>query len=74
MSIKMMFNPDLTKQAQEVIVSRKTVNPFHPQVSFNEVPGERSVSQKHLDLHIDQKILVKALMKKSLSTKRNISH
>ena len=32
---KMMFNPDLTKQAQEVIFSRKTVKPFHPQVFFN---------------------------------------
>ena len=27
---KMMFNPDLTKQAQEVIFFRKTVKPFHP--------------------------------------------
>ena len=53
---KMMFNPDLTKQAQEVIFSRKTVKPFHPHVFFNEVPVERSVSQKHLGLHLDQKL------------------
>ena len=53
---KMMFNPDLTKEAQEVIFSRKTVKPFHPQVFFNEVPVERSVSQKHLGLHLDQKL------------------
>ena len=32
---KMMFNPDLTKQAQEVILSQKTVKPFHPQVFFS---------------------------------------
>ena len=40
----MMFNPDLTKQAQEVIFSQKTVKPFHQQVFFDEVPVERSVS------------------------------
>ena len=52
----MMFNPDLTKQAHKVIFSRKTVKPFHPQVFFNEVPVERSVSQNHLDLYVDQKL------------------
>ena len=51
---KMMFNPDLTKQAQEVIFSLKTVKPFHPQVFFNKVPIKCSVSQKHLGLHLDQ--------------------
>ena len=44
----MMFNLNLTKQAQEVIFTRKTVKPFHPQDFFNEVPVDRSVSQKHL--------------------------
>ena len=52
----MMFNPDITKLAQEVIFSRKTGKPFNPQVFFNEVPVERSVSQKHLGLHLDQKL------------------
>ena len=61
-----MFNPDITKLAQEVIFSRKTGKPFNPQVFFNEVPVERSVSQKHLGLHLDQKLdLVIILMKKS---------
>ena len=32
------------------------MKPFHPQVFFNEVPVERSVSQKHLGLHLDQKL------------------
>ena len=65
---KMMFNPDLTKQAQ-VIFSRKTVKSFHPQVFFNEVPVEYSVSRKHLDLY--QKLdLVNTLTKKSLKHKK----
>ena len=51
-----MFNPDLTKQAQEAIFSRKSVKPFHPQVFFNKVPVERSVFQKHLGLHLDRKL------------------
>ena len=53
---KMMFSPDLTKQAQEVIFSRKIMKPFHPEVFFNEVRLEHSVSQKHLGLHLDQKL------------------
>ena len=52
----MMLNPDLTKQAQEVVFSRKTEKSFHSQVFFNEVPVDRSVSQKHLGLHLDQKL------------------
>ena len=63
----MMFNLDLTKQAQEAIFSRKTMKPFHLKVFSNEVPIEHSVSKKHVGLHLDQKlILVNTLMKKSL--------
>ena len=51
---KMTFNPDITKQTQEVIVFRTTVKPFHPQVFFNEVPVERSVFQRNLGIHLDQ--------------------
>ena len=32
---KMIFKPDLTKQAQEVIISRKLNKPIHPNVTFN---------------------------------------
>ena len=49
----LMFNPDLTKQAQEVDFSHKTVKPFHPQFFCNEVLVQRSVCQKHLGLHLD---------------------
>ena len=52
----MMFNPDIKKYAQEVIFSRKTVKHFHHEVFFNEFLVERSVSQKHLGLHLDQKL------------------
>ena len=49
----MIFNPDITKQAQEVIFSRKTVKPFHPQVFFNELPVEHGVSEKDLNVYLD---------------------
>ena len=52
----MMFNPNITKQAQEVVFSQKAVRLFHPQLHFNEVPVERSVSQKHLGLYLHQKL------------------
>ena len=47
---KIIFNSDITKQAQEVTFSRKTVKLFYPQVYFIEIieiPVELSVSQKH---------------------------
>lgn len=49
-----MFKPDFAIPAQEVVFPWKTVNPFHTQVFFNKVPVERSVSDKHLHLDLDQ--------------------
>ena len=72
---KIMFNPDLTKQAQEVIFSWKTVTtPFHPQVFFNEDPVERIVSQKHLGLHLHQKLdFSKRINEKTSKAQKGIS-
>ena len=53
---KMIFNPDLTKQAQEVIFSRKTKKLLHPCLSFNNIPLKNSISQKHLGLTLDVKL------------------
>lgn len=30
------FNPDPSKQPQEVIFSRKTIKNFHPRLNFND--------------------------------------
>ena len=32
----MNFDPDLTKQAQDVILTRKTKKVLHPSLSFND--------------------------------------
>ena len=53
---KMIFNLNLTKQAQEVIFSRKTKKLLHPCLSFNDIPLKSSISQKHIGLTLDVKL------------------
>ena len=53
---KMIFNPDISKQAQEVIFSRKNVEINHKHISFNNVPVALTNSQKHLGMHLDEKL------------------
>ena len=49
----MVFNPDITKQAVEVIFSVKNKNPSHPELIFNGVPVARENCTKHLGVHLD---------------------
>ena len=50
------------------------MKPFHPQVFVNEFPVERSVSQKHLGLHLDQKYdFSKHINEKISKTQKRIS-
>ena len=53
---KMSFNPDALKQAQEVIFSRKNTKPNHPILQFNQTAVNRTVSQKHLGVILDEKL------------------
>ena len=53
---KMIFNPDLTKQAQELIFRRKANKLLHSCLLFNEIPLKNSISQKHLGLTLDVKL------------------
>ena len=53
---KMSFNLDSTKQAQEVIFSRKSTKKIHPKIFFNNIPVMETDIQKHLDLHLDSKL------------------
>ena len=53
---KMIFNPDITKQAQEVIFSRKSKKTDHPALYFNDAPVEKTSCQKHLGMHLDEKL------------------
>ena len=53
---KMIFNPDITKQAQEVIFSRKSKKTDHPADYFYDAPVEKTSCQKHLGMHLDEKL------------------
>ena len=51
--LKMSFNPDLSKQAQEVIFTRKVQKVVHPPIFFNKKPVQKVSSQKYLGLISD---------------------
>ena len=53
---KMSFNPDPSKQAQEVIYSRKLKNVSHPSLVFNNANVSSCKSQKHLGVLLDSKL------------------
>ena len=53
---KMIFNPDASKQAQEIVFSRKANASNHKTVYFNNVPVIRENIQKHLGLFLDSKL------------------
>ena len=44
----MIFNPDIFKQAQEVIFSRKTDKVNHMPFTLNVIPVAQTSHQKHL--------------------------
>ena len=51
---KMSFNPDISKQAQEITFSKKNVS--HPPLYFNETHAVVSSYQKHLGVFLDKKL------------------
>ena len=53
---KMNFNPDPSKQAQEVIFSRKLQKKNHNQVYFNHNSVKQVPSQKQLGMYLDTKL------------------
>ena len=64
---KMLFNPDITKQAKEVIFSRKNTKIDHPTVFFDEVPVDRTPCQKHLGMHLDDKLNFQTHIKEKIA-------
>ena len=53
---KMSFNPDISKQAHEVIFSRKRSVTPHSPLTFNNIPVAQTISQKHLGMQLDKKL------------------
>ena len=52
----MIFNPDASKQFQEIVFSRKASGSNHQTVYFNNAPGIRENIQKHLGFFLDSKL------------------
>ncbi len=50
---KMVFNPDMTKQAIEIICSCKNKKPYHTELTFNVIPIAREPYIKHLGVYLD---------------------
>ena len=63
----MSFNPDPSKQAQEVIFSRKLKNVSHPPLVFNNANVSSCKSQKHLGVLLDSKLTFEEQYKTILS-------
>ena len=53
---KMSFNPDPSKQAQELLFSRKTRSKPYPSLNFNGNPVHQVQLQKQLRLFLDPKL------------------
>ena len=65
--LKMAFNPDLFKQAQESVFSCKTNKISHPKVNFNNSPIVQSTCKKYLGLYLDEKLSFSHHIKEKIS-------
>ena len=53
----MSFNLDITKEAEEIIFSRKKNDASHPSLCFSNARIQRQPVQKHLGFFLDEKLL-----------------
>ena len=63
----MSFDPDLNRQAQEVIFSRKLNKPSHPKIVFNSAPVVCTDWQKHLGMYLDKALNFNLHIKEKMS-------
>ena len=70
----MVFNPDITKQAIEVIFSVKKNKLDHPELIFNDIPVARQDHTKHLGVFLDSRLNFSKHIKEAIiKVKRGIS-
>ena len=53
---KMLFNPDASKQAQEIVFSRRKIPCNHSDIYFSNMPLNRKNTRKHLGLYLEAKL------------------
>ena len=68
---KMSFNPDVSKQAQEVIFSKKQAKSLHPDLVFNNTPVPLTHYQRHLGVYLDMELSFKLHIKEKISKAMN---
>ena len=66
----MSFNPDISKQAQEVIFSRKLKKTPHPPLMFNSNLVNKASSHKHLGIILEESLSFEEHLK-TISVKTN---
>ena len=70
---KMSFNPDPTKQAEEILFSHKKFRVDHPPLHFNNIEVKRVTDHKHLGLTLDSKLsFVKHITEKIGNARKGI--
>ena len=67
---KMCFNPDPTKQAEEILFSQKLKKPVHPPIYFNDIEVKRVSNHYHLGLTVDSKLSFAKHISEKVSTAR----
>ena len=70
---KLEFNPDPTKEANEILFSCKKSSPNHPQIMFNGIIVAKMNDQKHLGLSNDSSLSFKKhINEKIIKAKKNL--
>ena len=64
---KILFNPDPSKPAREVLFSRETKVQNHPTISLNNIQVERASYRKHIGLILDEKLNFKQHIDSAIS-------
>ena len=68
---KMIFNPDISKQAVEVVFSSKIHKQNHPTLFFNGIEVAKKPFTKHLGLYLDEKLSFTTYIKEKISIALN---
>ena len=63
----MFINPDLNKQAQEVVFSRKLNKSSHPKIFLNNAPVVCDSWQKHVGMFLDESLNFSYHIKEKMS-------
>ena len=68
----MSFNPDKSKQAQEVTFSCKTQRVIHPSGIFNNMPDILRSCRQHLGIYLDEKLISSTHIKKNFQKQTKV--